>query len=62
MILLLRTDRTQAYLLKDILAHHGIKAHVFNENTSSIVGTIPSRLLILTSRPRSILGADGLMR
>ncbi len=41
MILLLRTDRTQAYLLKDILAHHGIKAHVFNENTSSIVGEVP---------------------
>ena len=41
MILLLRTDRTQAYLLKDILAINGIKAHVFNENMSSIVGDVP---------------------
>jgi len=41
MILLLRTDRTQAYLLRDILAHHGIKAHVFNAHMSSIVGDIP---------------------
>src|SRR5258707_15312394 len=41
MILLVRTDRTQAYLLKDILAQNGIKAHVFNENMSSIVGDIP---------------------
>jgi hypothetical protein len=40
-ILLLRTDRTQAYLLKDLLGHHGIKAHVFNANMSSIVGDIP---------------------
>ena len=41
MILLVRTDRTQAYLLKDVLAGHGIKAHVFNANMSSIVGDVP---------------------
>ena len=41
MILLLRTDRTQAYLLKDILAMNGINAHVFNEHMSSIVGDVP---------------------
>jgi hypothetical protein len=41
MILLVRTDRTQAYLLKDVLAGHGIKAHVFNANMSSIVGEVP---------------------
>jgi len=41
MIRLLRTDRMQVYLLKDILAIHGVKAHVFNANTSSIVGEIP---------------------
>jgi hypothetical protein len=41
MILLLRTDRTQAFLLRDLLAHHGIKAHVFNQNMSSIVGDVP---------------------
>jgi hypothetical protein len=41
MILLLRTDRTQAYLLRDILAMNGITAHVFNEHMSSIVGDVP---------------------
>lgn len=41
MILLVRTDRTQAYLLRDELARHGITAHVFNENMSSIVGDVP---------------------
>jgi hypothetical protein len=41
MMLLVRTDRTQAYLLKDLLGRHGITAHVFNENMSSIVGDIP---------------------
>jgi len=40
-ILLVRTDRTQAYLLKDALEINGIKAHVFNENMSSIVGDVP---------------------
>lgn len=41
MILLLRTDRTQAYLLRDELARHGITTHVFNENMASIVGEVP---------------------
>ena len=41
MILLLRTDRMQVYLLRDILAMHGIASHVFNENMSSIVGDVP---------------------
>ena len=41
MILLVRTDRTQAFLLRDLLAQHGIKAHVFNQNMSSIVGDVP---------------------
>jgi putative signal transducing protein len=45
-ILLVRTDRTQAYLLKDILAINGIKAHVFNENMSSIVGDIPPEVAL----------------
>lgn len=34
-------DRMQAYLLRDILAMHGITAHVFNEHMSSIVGDVP---------------------
>ena len=42
MILLLRTDRTQAYILRDILAMNGITAHVFNEHMSSIVGDVPA--------------------
>jgi hypothetical protein len=41
MILLLRTDRTQAYLVKDMLTMHGISAHIFNEHISSIVGEVP---------------------
>lgn len=42
MLLLLRTsDRVQAYLLRDILAMQGIKAHVFNEHMTSIVGDLP---------------------
>jgi hypothetical protein len=41
LILLVRTDRTQAFLLRDLLAQHGIKAHVFNQNMSSIVGDVP---------------------
>jgi len=35
------TDRVEAYLLVDRLAHAGIKAHVFNEHASSIVGEVP---------------------
>jgi hypothetical protein len=34
-------DRIQAYVIRDILSHHGIKAHVFNEHMSSIVGDVP---------------------
>ncbi len=34
-------NRFDAYLLVDRLAHAGIKAHVFNENMSSIVGDVP---------------------
>ena len=41
MILLVRTDRTQAYLLRDLLRMHGVEAHVFNEHGSSIVGEVP---------------------
>src|SRR5689334_17740585 len=40
MILLVRTDRTQAYLLRDLLRMHGVEAHVFNEHVSSIVGEV----------------------
>ncbi len=46
MILLVRTDRTQAYLLKDVLAGHGIRAHVFNANMSSIVGDVPPEVAL----------------
>jgi hypothetical protein len=46
MILLLRTDRTQAYLLRDILAMNGITAHVFNEHMSSIVGDVPPEVAL----------------
>ena len=34
--------RVEAYLLVDRLAHAGIKAHVFNEHVSSIVGEVPA--------------------
>ena len=46
MILLLRTDRTQAYLLRDEFARHGITAHVFNEHMSSIVGDVPPEVAL----------------
>jgi hypothetical protein len=46
LILLVRTDRTQAFLLRDLLAHHGIKAHVFNQNMSSIVGELPPEVAL----------------
>jgi Putative prokaryotic signal transducing protein len=39
--LLVRIDRFQAYVLRDILAMHGIKAHVFNEHMQGAVGEIP---------------------
>jgi hypothetical protein len=34
-------DRIQAYVIRDVLSFHGIKAHVFNEHMSSIVGDVP---------------------
>jgi glycerate-2-kinase len=34
-------DRVEAYLLVDRLAQAGIKAHVFNQNMSSVVGDVP---------------------
>ncbi|MEP7208512.1 MAG: DUF2007 domain-containing protein [Casimicrobiaceae bacterium] len=42
-MLLLRQphDRLQAYLLRDILGMNGIKAHVFNQHATSIVGEVP---------------------
>jgi hypothetical protein len=39
--LLVRTDRVQAHLLRHLLATHGIKAHVFNENMQGAVGEVP---------------------
>jgi hypothetical protein len=35
------SQRFEAYLLLDRLAQAGIKAHVFNEHMSSIVGDVP---------------------
>jgi hypothetical protein len=35
------SNRVEAYLLADRLAHAGIKVHVFNEHMSSIVGDVP---------------------
>jgi hypothetical protein len=34
-------NRTDAYLLRDRLAHAGIATHVFNEHAQSIVGDVP---------------------
>jgi len=31
----------EAHLIRDALAHHGIVAHVFNANASSIAGELP---------------------
>lgn len=33
--------RIEAYLLRDLLRHRGIEAHVFNENAQSAMGEIP---------------------
>jgi hypothetical protein len=42
MLLILRAgNRIEAYLVRDRLQQHGIKAHVFNEHMSSIVGDVP---------------------
>jgi len=34
-------DRIQAYLLRDLLAMHGIEAHVLNANMQGAVGELP---------------------
>ena len=42
MLLLCRVnDRLDAYVIRDVLRQHGIKAHVFNEHMTSIVGDVP---------------------
>lgn len=41
LLLVHATDRLQAYLLRDILRMHNIRAHVFNEHMTSIVGELP---------------------
>jgi hypothetical protein len=46
-LLLCRTsDRLQAYVIRDVLSFHGIKAHVFNEHMSSIVGDVPPEVAL----------------
>lgn len=49
------THRVEAYLLVDRLAHAGIKAHVFNEHMSSIVGDVPPDVAL----PQVWLDDDG---
>jgi len=41
MKLLLSTDRIQAYLIRDLLAMHGVRTHLFNENMQGAVGGLP---------------------
>ena len=42
MVLFFRgSNRVEAYVIRDVLSFHGIKAHVFNEHMSSIVGDVP---------------------
>ena len=48
------SHRVEAYLLVDRLAHAGIKAHVFNEHMSSIVGEVPPEV----SQPQVWLDDD----
>jgi hypothetical protein len=48
------SHRVEAYLLVDRLAHAGIKAHVFNEHMSSIVGDVPPEV----SQPQVWLDDD----
>ena len=59
------SHRVEAYLLVDRLGHAGIKAHVFNEHMSSIVGDVPPDVALPqvwldddTDRPR----ADAVLR
>ena len=40
------SQRFEAYLLLDRLTHAGIKAHVFNEHMSSIVGDVPPEVAL----------------
>jgi hypothetical protein len=47
--------RVEAYLLVDRLRQAGIKAHVFNENASSIVGDVPPDV----AQPQVWLDDDG---
>lgn len=42
MILLLRADRVEAFLIADLLERSGIRAHIFNQNMASIVGDVPA--------------------
>jgi hypothetical protein len=41
MELLVRLDRVQAHLLRDLLAMHGIRAHVLNLHVQGAVGELP---------------------
>ncbi len=47
--------RVEAYLLVDRLERAGIKAHVFNEHASSIVGDVPPDV----AQPQVWLDDDG---
>ncbi|HVL58043.1 MAG TPA: DUF2007 domain-containing protein [Burkholderiaceae bacterium] len=40
--LLVQIDHVRAYLLRDRLAQHGIKVHVFNENMQGVAGGVPT--------------------
>jgi hypothetical protein len=42
MELLVRLDRVQAFLLRDLLGMHGIKAHVLNVHMQGAMGEIPA--------------------
>jgi hypothetical protein len=41
MELLVRIDRVQAHLLRDLLAMHGIRAHLLNLHVQGAVGELP---------------------
>ena len=42
MELLIRTDRVQVHLLRQLLAMHGITVHIFNEHMQSVTGEVPA--------------------
>jgi len=46
MELLVRLDRVQAHLLRDLLARHGIRAHVLNLHGQSAVGELPPEVAL----------------